>query len=63
MNGVFAGVLKKRDGKEDCLTGSRRIWYWDGASSISQIATEGVKRPNDCKFTVTVEEIIITDAI
>lgn len=63
MNGVFAGVLKKRDGKEVCLTGRRRIWYWDGASSISQIATEGVKRPNDCKFTVTVEEIIITDAI
>lgn len=62
-SGVFAGVLKERDGKEACLTGCRRIWSWSGAASISQIATEGVKRPNECKFTVTVEEIIITDAI
>lgn len=45
------------------LTECRRLWYWDGASSISQIAKEGVKMAHKCKFTVTVDEIAILDAI
>ena len=26
--GVFAGILKKLDGKEAVLTNARRIWFW-----------------------------------
>ena len=48
--GVFAGTLKSRDGKEVVLNDARRIWFWDGAASLSQLATEGTTKPQNCKF-------------
>lgn len=33
------------------------------AASDFQIATDGTKRPDNCQFTVTVAEIILTDVI
>lgn len=62
-SGVFAGTLVSQEGQQVELKDCRRLWYWDGAASISQIALEGVKRPDNCKFTVTVERIAILDAI
>ena len=62
-SGVFFGTLVAKEGKEVKLANCRRLWYWDGACSISQLAVDGTTRPQSCKFTVTVEEIIITDAI
>lgn len=62
-SGVFAGTLESYEGQKVVLTNCRRLWYWDGADSISQIAKEGVKRPASCKFTVTVDRIVILDAI
>ncbi len=41
----------------------RRIFYWSGAASLSQLATEGTKRPNDCKFTVQVKSTLIMGVI
>ena len=35
--GVFAGYLEKRNGQEVVLRKARRIWYWDGAASLSQL--------------------------
>ena len=61
--GVHFGVVKSREGKEVVLTDARRIWYWDGAASLSQMAVDGVKKPENCKFSVTVPEIILTEAI
>lgn len=62
-SGVFFGTLKERNGQEVTLTDCRRLWHWSGAASISQIAAEGVKNPDSCKFTIPVEEITILDAI
>lgn len=62
-SGVFFGTLAVKEGQEVKLENCRRLWYWDGAASLSQLAKEGVTRPDNCKFTVTVNEIIITDAI
>ena len=62
-SGVFAGRLAKEEGQKVVLTECRRLWYWNGAASISQIAKEGVNRASSCKFTVTVDEIAILDAI
>ena len=62
-SGVFFGNIKERNGKEVTMTNVRRLWYWDGAASISQLAQEGTVRPSQCKFTVTVEEILVLDAI
>lgn len=62
-SGVFFGMLKAKEGKEVTLENCQRLWFWSGAASISQLAMEGVKYPGECKFTVTVDEILITDAI
>ena len=61
--GVFAGYLKSRKGKEVELTKARRIWYWDGAASLSQLAQSGTSRPENCKFPEPVDSIILTEAI
>ena len=62
-SGVFAGRLESQDGRTVVLSNCRRLWYWAGAASISQIAMSGVKSPGSCKFTVTVDSIAILDAI
>ena len=61
--GVFFGKVKERNGSEVIMTDVRRLWYWDGAASLSQLATEGVKEPQNCKFTVYVPEMTILEVI
>lgn len=62
-SGIFAGNLSVRDGREVQLTNCRRIWYWEGAASISQLAIDGTSKPSNCKFPAPVAEITILDAI
>lgn len=62
-SGVFAGTFAGIERGLTRLTDCRRLWYWDGAASDFQIATDGTKRPDNCRFTVTVAEIILTDVI
>lgn len=62
-SGVFFGILTEKNGREVKLKNCRRLWYWSGAASLSQLAVDGVANPNGCKFTVTVDEIAILDAI
>ena len=62
-SGVFFGTLTAKEGTEVKLEKCRRLWYWDGAATISQIAVEGVTKPEECRFTMTVDEIVILDAI
>lgn len=61
--GVFAGTVESVDGDRALLRDARRLWYWDGAASLSQLALEGVKQPANCKFTVTVESILLMGVI
>jgi len=61
--GVFAGYLEKREGQEVTLKNARRIWYWSGATCLSEIAEDGVKKPNECKFPCEVSSIVLTQAI
>lgn len=61
--GVFYGALVEKDGTEVELKDCRRLWYWDGAASISEIALSGVTIPSSCKFSVTVPSIVITGVI
>ena len=62
-SGVFAGTLKAKEGREVELTDCRRIWYWDGAASISQLAVDGTSAADSCKFPVPVASIVITEVI
>ena len=61
--GVFLGKVVERDGKEVRITDARRLWYWDGAASLSQLANDGVSKPENCKFPAPVAEIVLTEAI
>lgn len=61
--GVFAGEIEKREGQEVTLRNCRRLWYWDGACSISELATNGTKEPKKCKFTVKVDRLEVLEAI
>jgi len=61
--GVFAGCLESRDGREVVLSDARRLWYWDGASSLSELATRGTSRPNKCKFPCAVPRVELLEAI
>lgn len=61
--GVFAGYVESRNGKEVVIRNVRRIWYWDGANSLSQLAKDGTCEPNNCKFAVEVDKIEVTEAI
>lgn len=62
-SGIFAGFLKDRIGTEVELLECRRLWYWDGAASISQIANDGVSKPDNCKFPKSVKTQLVLDAI
>jgi hypothetical protein len=61
--GAFYGELVERNGTEVKLANCRRLWYWDGAASLSQLALNGTSKPNNCKFTVVVPEIEILGVI
>ena len=60
--GCFAEYLKEKadDNRSITLLKARRLWYWDGAASLSQLAMEGVKKPENCKFPCEVGNIIIS---
>jgi len=61
--GVFAGNLSKKDGKEVTLKNARRLWFWKGAASLSQLAIDGVSHPLECKFPAPVSSVVLTEAI
>ena len=62
--GVFAGVLQSiGDNKQGIVTNARRIWFWDGAATLSQLATEGTSKPENCKFPCEVPEVLLTEII
>lgn len=61
--GVFAGFLERKEGNEVTLSQARRIWRWEGAASLSQMAIDGVSKPKECKFPEAVPEQVILNVI
>lgn len=62
--GVFAGYIdRKVKGQENTIFNSRRLWYWDGANNLSDVATNGVTKPNTCKFGVEIPETDLKQVI
>jgi uncharacterized protein DUF6948 len=61
--GVFAGQVVERSGMEVKIKNARRLWYWAGAASLSQLAQSGTSKPKDCKFPEAVASILVTEAI
>jgi hypothetical protein len=61
--GVFAGNLESKNGREVVLINARRLWFWAGAASLSQLAMEGTSKPLECKFPCEVNRVELMEAI
>ena len=61
--GVFAGYMEKRTGQEVIMRKVRKLWYWDGAATLAELAVEGVSKPQTCKFPCEVDRIELLQAI
>lgn len=61
--GVFAGYLDSRNGQEVVMRNARRLWYWSGASSLSQLAVDGTADPDNCKFPCEVDRVELLQVI
>ena len=61
--GVFFGEIESKNGKEVVMKNARRIWYWSGAASLSQLAVEGTNKPKECKIPVAMPRVELTEAI
>ncbi len=59
--GVFYGTLKEVKDGDVTMENVRKIFYWDGAAAIEELAYTGTKKPNNCKFTVVVSEMEISE--
>lgn len=63
--GVFTGTIidiKEGVEGEHCvvkLHNARRIWAWAGAATLSELATHGTSKPDECKFPCEMEEVIL----
>jgi len=60
--GVHIGTIVKREGTEVVLANARRLWSWQGAFTLSAVATNGIIRSNS-RISVNVPEIILTQVI
>ena len=65
--GVFFGTLNEVEVQGDKLVVEllkcRRLWYWEGACSCTQLAIDGTKNPSRCNFTQTIDSIVISSVI
>jgi len=61
--GVFAGYIESRNGQEVVMTNARRLWYWSGACSLSQLAMDGTSKPENCKFPCAVDRVELLQVI
>lgn len=63
--GVFYATLSDYDPQTRTakLKNCRRIYYWEGACSLSQLAEEGTKKPDSCRFSMYVPIMHVMETI
>ena len=61
--GVFFGEIVSKDKDTVVMKNARRLWYWEGASSLSELAQYGVARPDACKFPCAVDEVEVFNVL
>ena len=65
--GAFYGTLAEVESNGNELQVElrdlRRLWYWDGACSLTQLAVEGTTEPDECKFTVRQASAVIVGVV
>lgn len=63
--GVFYGTLAEYDevNRTAEIHNCRRLWYWSGACSLSQLSVDGTKSPSSCQFTLYVPSMQVMEVI
>ena len=61
--GVFAGYLERKEEQNVILLQARRLWYWKGSASLSELAVHGVSAPRECKFPCEVSQVELDQVI
>lgn len=59
--GVHVGVLQSRDGKEVVLSAAKRIWQWQGANTLHEVAKNGISTSS--KVSEEIPTILLIEAI
>ena len=59
--GVHCGRLKSRNGQEVELVDARRLWSWEGANTLHEVASAGVAAGS--RVSVVVPGVLLTQAI
>lgn len=67
LSGVHFGTLENEaftlSGKVVTLTNSRRVHYWEGAASLSQVAIDGIKSGRVAMALETIEIVNVIETI
>ena len=61
--GVFFGKVEKIEGNTVVMTEARRLWYWEGAASLSELAQHGTANVSGCKFPCAVDKVVLFDVL
>ena len=61
--GVHAGIVESTDAHHTVLRDARRIWYWTGAASLSEIAAHGLNpaKSSGSKIAAPVPKLRLRD--
>lgn len=62
-SGVFYGEKVEIEGQRAKIKNARKIYYWAGANCLEQLSAEGTQSPDECKFTMCVDEVEVYDLI
>ena len=62
-SGVWLGTLKVASGADVILSDARRVYYWDGAATLSELAQRGTSSPSTCKWPAAVSEVAVTSVL
>jgi hypothetical protein len=65
--GVFYGEIISEKHEVSGLVvemkNARRVWYWSGACSLSQLSINGTIKPSDCKFPEAVPYVKLMNVV
>lgn len=63
MAGVFFAILLAKNGQELTLGNARKFYYFSGANTVEDLADKGALNIEECKLTVAIDEIMISDYV
>ena len=61
LSGMLFGILTAKNGTELTLKNVRKFYYFSGANTCEDLATQGALNKENCKMTVEIEEMVISE--